>query len=154
VVITKKVAENVGYIINGLSIAAYFFFVFTLDCPLCRPYFTYIGFVLLVLGILLIVLSIRALSRDREGLIDWGVFGIIRHPMYVGAIVAFAAMSLFLPHWITLLLSLVNAAIVYAFTLQGDRLGIERFGSEYERYAKRVPRANVVVGLARFLRRR
>jgi protein-S-isoprenylcysteine O-methyltransferase Ste14 len=151
----QKIFENLGYFINGLSIAAFFFLGNVIDVSLHSPLFRYIAWILLGIGILLIVISTYILIRNRgKGLIDWGIYGIVRHPMYVGAMLAFLSWVFFLPHWLTLLLSSINIVIVYLFILQGDRRNIELFGREYEQYMERVPRSNFVAGIFKSLRRR
>jgi protein-S-isoprenylcysteine O-methyltransferase Ste14 len=150
----REVKETLGYIVNGISIAVFFFLSSALDVSLGWPYLKYIGWVFSGLGIFLIVVSSYTLIRNRgKGLIDWGIYCIVRHPMYVGAIMLFLSWAFLLPHWLTLLLSLVNIAIVYWFILQGDRRNIELFGSEYEEYIERVPRVNILAGFLRSLRR-
>lgn len=151
----QKALENLGYIINGLSIAAFFFLGNVIDVSLRWPFFKYIGWILLGIGLLLIAVSTYTLISNRgKGLIDWGIYGIVRHPMYVGAMLAFLSWVFFLPHWLTLILSSINITIVYLFILQGERRNIELFGSEYERYIENVPRANFMTGLLKSLRRR
>ncbi|MFX1300954.1 MAG: methyltransferase family protein [Promethearchaeota archaeon] len=151
----QKALENLGYIINGLSIAAFFFLGNVIDVSLRWPFFKYIGWILLGIGLLLIAVSTYTLISNRgKGLIDWGIYGIVRHPMYVGAMLAFLSWVFFLPHWLTLILSSINITIVYLFILQGERRNIELFGSEYERYIENVPRANFMTRLLKSLRRR
>ena len=106
------------------------------------------------LGIFLILVSSYALIRNRgKGLIDWGIYGIVRHPMYVGAILIFLSWAFLLPHWLTLLLTLTNIAVVYWFILQADRQNIGLFGSQYEQYMESVPRVNILAGFLKSLRK-
>jgi protein-S-isoprenylcysteine O-methyltransferase Ste14 len=65
----------------------------------------------------------------------------------MGAILCFLSYSFFVPHWLILLISAVNIAIVYAFILQEEAQNVDRFGSEYRRYMEAVPRANPVAGI-------
>jgi protein-S-isoprenylcysteine O-methyltransferase Ste14 len=71
--------------------------------------------------------------------------------MYLGAILIFLSWIFFLPHWIIVLISSVNAAIVYWFILQGERQNIAKFGNTYRRYMETVPRMNLLAGLLNFL---
>jgi protein-S-isoprenylcysteine O-methyltransferase Ste14 len=150
-----EVKENLGYIVNGVSIAAFFFLGFVLDAPLHWPIFNTIAWILLGLGVLMILASTYQLIRNRgEGLITWGIYGVVRHPMYVGAMLAFLSWAFFIPHWLTVLLAIINIAIVYWYILGGDQRNIEIFGSEYEGYMQDVPRANFLAGFLRSLRGR
>ena len=150
-----KVLENLGLVVNGLSIGAFIFLANVVDVSLRWPLFKYIGWILLGIGLFLIAASTYTLIRNRgKGLIDWSIYGIVRHPMYVGAILAFLSWVFFLPHWLTLLLSSINIVIVYLFILQGERRNIELFGSDYETYMENVPRVNFIAGFFKTLRRR
>lgn len=146
----QETKETLGYIIHGLSIATFVFLASTLDVSDGLPLVKYLAWILLGFGIFLIVLSTATLIRHREeGLIERGIYGIVRHPMYLGAMVIFLSWIFFLPHWVVLLISSVNIAIVYWFILHGEHRNIEKFGSAYRRYMEAVPRINLLVGLLR-----
>jgi protein-S-isoprenylcysteine O-methyltransferase Ste14 len=149
----QKTKETLGYIVNGLSIALFIYLVFTLDVPnFLRP-LRYFGWILLGFGIGLVVLSIVALvSNQGTGLIGWGVYGLVRHPMYLGAMLCFLSYFFFHPHWLILLISFANIAVVYWFILQGDQQNITRFGDAYRRYMETVPRINLLAGILRRMR--
>jgi protein-S-isoprenylcysteine O-methyltransferase Ste14 len=67
---------------------------------------------------------------------------------------AFFSWILFFPHWIIIVVSLVNIAIVYWFILQGEHLNIEKFGDAYRRYMEKVPRINILAGLFKAVHRK
>jgi protein-S-isoprenylcysteine O-methyltransferase Ste14 len=145
--------ETLAYIVHGLSFALFFYLASTLDVPSVPPLIDYLAWVLLGFGSALVVLSIATLVSNREGgLIEWGIYGLVRHPMYLGAMVLFLSWVFFRPHWIIALISLANIAIVYWFILQGEHQNITMFGDTYRRYMETVPRMNVVAGLIRRLR--
>jgi protein-S-isoprenylcysteine O-methyltransferase Ste14 len=145
--------ETIGQIVNGLSLAALFFLATTLDLVAPPTIVQALAWGLFAVGMLLVLLCVGALMRNRgKGLIDGGVYGLVRHPMYVGAIILFLSWILFLPHWIILIIAVGNAAIVYWHILQGERRNVETFGSAYRTYMESVPRANLLAGLLRCLR--
>jgi protein-S-isoprenylcysteine O-methyltransferase Ste14 len=149
----QKTIETLGLVVNGLSIALYFYLAATLDVPNVPFPIGYLAWLLFVFGLVLIVLSTATLITNRkEGLIDWGIFGVVRHPMYLGAILLFLSWIFFLPHWIIVVISSVNIAIVYWFILQGERKNITKFGDTYRRYMETVPRINLLAGLIRRLK--
>ena len=152
----KQEAKDIlGYVVNGLSLALFFYLASTLDALYISPPIKYLAWILLALGLVLVVLSTATLVRNREaGLIEWGIYGIVRHPMYLGAIVLFLSWIFFLPHWIIVLISSVNIAIVYGFILQGERRNIVKFGAAYRCYTESVPRINLLAGLIRRLKSR
>lgn len=144
--------ETVGYAVNVISFALFFYLASTLDVLYFSPPIKYLGWILLGFGVVLIVLSITTFARNRNvGLIEWGIYGIVRHPMYLGAMVLFLSWIFFLPHWIIVLISSVNIAIVYWFILQGERQNITKFGDTYRRYMEAVPRINLLAGITRRL---
>ncbi|MBN1538494.1 MAG: isoprenylcysteine carboxylmethyltransferase family protein [Anaerolineales bacterium] len=149
----QKTLETLGYIINGVSIALFFYLAFTLEMPDSFQPLRIFGWIILGMGIALVVLSIVALSKNKSaGLIERGIYGVIRHPMYLGAMLCFLSYYFFLTHWAVILLSLINIAIIYVFILQGDQQNIEKFGDAYKRYMETVPRINLLAGLFRYLR--
>jgi protein-S-isoprenylcysteine O-methyltransferase Ste14 len=148
----QEMKENLGYLVNGISIAVIIYLGSVLDISLRWPFINIIGWILFGLGILFVVVSTYTLIRNRgKGLIDWGIYSIVRHPMYLGAIMLFLSWVFLIPHWITLLLSIVNIYIVYIFILQGDQRNIELFGSEYTQYIGNVPRLNFVAGILKLI---
>ncbi len=147
--------ETAGYVVNGLSIALFWYLVSALGVPASLQPLSCVGLVLLAIGLCLVALSIAALVRNRgAGLVERGVYSIVRHPMYVGAMILFASFFFFCPHWIMLLISLVNIAIVYSFILQGELQNVARFGDAYRRYMESVPRVNFLAGILGRLRSR
>jgi protein-S-isoprenylcysteine O-methyltransferase Ste14 len=146
----QKTKETIGYFVNSLSIALFIYLAFTLDVRDSLWPLRYFGWILLGLGVSLIVLSVVALVRNRDaGLTERGIYGIVRHPMYLGAMLCFLSYSFLLPHWLTLLISFANVIVVYCFILQGERLNIAKFGDAYRRYMQTVPRINLLAGILR-----
>jgi protein-S-isoprenylcysteine O-methyltransferase Ste14 len=149
----QETKETLGYVVNGVSFVLFFYLASILDVPDVSPLIKYLAWVLLGSGLVLVVLSIATLAGNREaGLIEWGIYGIVRHPMYLGAMVLFLSWILFLPHWIIVLISSLNIAIVYWSILQGERQNISKFGDKYVCYMETVPRINLLAGLIKRLR--
>jgi protein-S-isoprenylcysteine O-methyltransferase Ste14 len=148
----QKMKETIGYIINGFSIALFIYLISILDVPdFLRP-LRYLGWILLVFGIGLVVLSIATLASNQGGgLIERGIYGTVRHPMYLGAMLCFLSYFFFHPHWLILLISFANIIIIYWFILQGEQQNIARFGNLYKRYMESVPRLNILAGILRRL---
>lgn len=152
---SRKVLEIFGYIINALSVAVFFILANILKNGFLFLPLPAIGWPVLAGGGLLVVLSITALNTNRgKGLITRGIYGLVRHPMYLGAMLIYLSYSIFLPHWVIFLISMVIIAIIYAFIREGDSLNINRFGDEYEGYMKKVPGINLVAGVVKRLARR
>jgi protein-S-isoprenylcysteine O-methyltransferase Ste14 len=108
------------------------------------------------------VMEFRKKGRVRKGksyihttkLVDTGIYSIVRHPQFVTFILwAIAGMLLF-QHWIIIILGIPIIPLTYIDLIRADKDAIEKFGDDYKAYMKRVPRANFLLGIIRFLRRR
>ena len=151
---SEKLKEKASYVFHILTFIAYFILLSILEIPPALQFLQYFGVLFFLLGMIFLILSIISLMRNKTaGLLQTGVYGIVRHPMYVGAILLFSAMVLFLPHWIMLILAAINIVIVYRFMLDGERQNIKKFGAEYRTYMAHVPRANLILGLIRWMKR-
>ena len=91
---------------------------------------------------------------ETEELVATGVYGLVRHPMYLGWAMMYAVMFLFKPNWMLAALGLAGAACVYLFSLQEEARLKEKFGLAYGRYMQAVPRFNLVAGAIRLLSER
>jgi protein-S-isoprenylcysteine O-methyltransferase Ste14 len=83
-----------------------------------------------------------------------GIYGVVRHPLYLGWMLGYVALVLFAQHWLVALVAVAGIAMVYLICVQEERRLLARFGEEYARYTERVPRVNLVAGIGRLLRRR
>lgn len=108
------------------------------------------------IGWALIILSIVALRRKgTKTLIDSGVYAVVRHPMYAGGIFFYVYMSLWAQHWIIAIIAIVGVVCVYlTMKIEEEERCIKRFGNAYGQYMQSVPRANLLIGVIRLLRRR
>ena len=81
-------------------------------------------------------------------LVDTGIYSVIRHPQYIGGILAiFIATALLYPHWLFVAMGVPGAVILYWGTYEEDKRLIEKFGDDYKTYIERVPRANFIRGI-------
>lgn len=86
-------------------------------------------------------------------LIDTGIYGIVRHPQFLGGILLSLAFMLFSQHWLVIVLGIPVVIIFYIGGVEGDRCGVKKFGKEYQDYIKKVPRFNFVLGILRKLKK-
>ena len=85
-------------------------------------------------------------------LVDTGIYSIVRHPQFTTWILwAIAGMLLF-QHWIIILLGIPIIPLTYIDLLRADKRLIEKFGGDYKQYMQKVPRANFILGIIRYLR--
>ena len=152
----KKVLEYLSYFFNAATIFVYFILIIILNDPPSYAILNFVGFMFLGLGMIFLVMSLRQ-HKDKEEptvVFDNGVYGIVRHPMYLGAIFFFIAMVCFLPHWIMMILSPLNVLLIYRFMPLEEEKNIEKFGESYHRYMADVPRINFFVGITKWIKRK
>lgn len=114
-----------------------------------------VGYTILGIGAVFYVLSVLTLRRKGVSrIVDSGIYGIVRHPMYLGAIIMFFSHIFFSQSWIVAIGTIVAVVCCYLIILSGDERNIEKFGDDYKRYMQKVPRMNFLVGVIRLLRRR
>ncbi len=88
-------------------------------------------------------------------LVDTGIYAVVRHPQYLGGILAvFLATLLLYPHWLFVVLGIPGVAILYLSTMAEEKRLIKRSGEDYKVYIKRVPRINLISGIARLCKQR
>lgn len=76
----------------------------------------------------------------EQRLVSRGLYGFVRHPIYLGTIAFGLGLGLGLWSWALLLADLVVALpILYWMASQEERLLTERFGQDYREYQARVP---------------
>jgi len=124
------------------------------------------GRVLAVVGFFVFpVLAYAALSphvsEKRRGewptpkvLVDEGIYRLVRHPMSLGYMICSAGLMMIAQHWASYVIGGGVIAYVYLSILLEERVNLTKLGDAYRDYMQRVPRVNVLRGIARFLRSR
>jgi len=87
-------------------------------------------------------------------LVDTGIYSIVRHPQYITFIMFAIAGMLLFQHWIIILLGIPIIPLIYIDLIKADKDAIKKFGNEYKHYMRKVPRANFLLGIIRYLQRR
>ncbi|MBZ5516224.1 MAG: isoprenylcysteine carboxylmethyltransferase family protein [Acidobacteriia bacterium] len=104
------------------------------------------GLVLCLSGSLIRVVGLWSLGKQFSGhvtvqedhqLVQTGLYGYVRHPMYLGATLATPGMALVFRSWLVLPILLWTLIFVGLRIHQEERLLGEHFGSEYESYRRR-----------------
>ena len=86
-------------------------------------------------------------------LVDTGIYSVVRHPQYVTFILwAIAGMLLF-QHWIVIFLGVPIFPFTYIDLINADKDAIEKFGDSYNKYMKKIPRANFLLGIIRKMKK-
>ena len=88
-------------------------------------------------------------------LVDTGLYAVVRHPQYLGGVLAlFLTTLLWYPHWLFAALGVFGCALLYYGAWGEDKKLVAQFGDDYRVYMERVPRMNIALGIIRWRRNR
>lgn len=109
-----------------------------------------VGLIFVVVGFVLAVFAARGFrlagtsvipGEPASALMTTGIYRVTRNPMYVGFILLYFGLSIVLTSvWILLFLIPVVLILHRGVVLREETYLARKFGDEYTRYAKRVPR--------------
>jgi len=125
-------------------------------------FFVYAGWILLVFSVVIIFLAggeFRKKGRAPKGksivrttvMVDSGIYAVVRHPQYLGFILFVLALVLMSQHWLSALSWIMGSVLFYRDVVREEQMSIEKFGDDYERYMRKVPRMNFILGIIRLL---
>jgi len=125
----------------------------------------YVGWVIWAISVIFGFLPIFIFKRKggvakgksyihTTNLVVTGIYSIVRHPQYTAGILFSLALILMAQNWLVLSLGVVLIPLLYIDIVMADKYEVEKFGDEYKRYMKKVPRTNFMLGIIRLLRRR
>jgi protein-S-isoprenylcysteine O-methyltransferase Ste14 len=123
-----------------------------------------LGNIAAAMGVLLILLAMKDLRRRGEPeqardftttteIVKQGIYSVVRHPLYLGWLLAYLAAMLVSQHWLIAALGVIGMATMVQIARDADGQLVAKFGPEYESYMEEVPRLNIVLGIARKLKR-
>jgi protein-S-isoprenylcysteine O-methyltransferase Ste14 len=78
-------------------------------------------------------------THRSEKVVTKGVYSIIRHPQYVGGLLAHIGISFLLSAWYSLLSTPLMIVVMYLISRKEEIELVNEFGEDYENYRKRVP---------------
>jgi protein-S-isoprenylcysteine O-methyltransferase Ste14/ferredoxin len=125
----------------------------------------YVGWVVLVLGLLFVLSSLMYFSKrgkPAEGrgimcttvLVESGTYGIVRHPQFLGVALIVCASILISQHWLSVLIGIPLIMTFPKWIKDAEEHLIAKFGDDYKQYMQRVPRINLILGIIRLLRKK
>lgn len=112
------------------------------------PYLIYLGFLVFILGTVLIVGGYKDLGisftgsvtpKEEGQLVTSGFYDKVRHPMYGGGILFFLGWSLFWGTWLGLILSIVAFVFFDLKANKEEELLLRKYPG-YQEYKARVPK--------------
>lgn len=108
------------------------------------------GLVVMGTGIIVRSIAISQLGRFhtpnvavRQGhqLIDSGLYRHVRHPSYLGALIAFFGFSVALGNWLGVAVVMIVTLCIYLFRIHEEETALEvAFGDDYRAYRRRTKR--------------
>jgi protein-S-isoprenylcysteine O-methyltransferase Ste14 len=119
-----------------------------------------IGWILLIPSFLLLVLPANTLGlfdispqerapSERKVLEKKGMYGLVRHPLYIGWMMISLSLALISQSWLSTLFSvLIIPQVLMLISLEEEK-NIMKFGNEYLTYQTEVPMMNIFVGIWR-----
>lgn len=114
-----------------------------------------VGYTIFGIGVFLYILSVFTLrGKGTSKIVDIGIYGVVRHPLYLGAMIMFFSHVFLGQNWIVAIGTVVALICCYLIILSDEEKNLEKFGEDYKRYMEKVPRMNFVVGTIRLLQRR
>ena len=125
----------------------------------------YLGWAILAVGVIIMSMPRREFMRKGmapEGerwlhttvVVDSGIYAAVRHPIYLGWVLLSLSFMLISQHWAGPILAVAPIAMFVWGIQSEDRGNVEKFGEDYIRYQKTVPKANLILGIIRLLRRK
>ncbi|MHA1616628.1 MAG: methyltransferase family protein [Candidatus Njordarchaeales archaeon] len=85
-------------------------------------------------------LSLRVSETHRpEKIVTTGVYSIVRHPQYLGGLLAHIGLTFLLSAWYSLLSTPIIIVIIYVMCWAEEKELLREFGKEYEEYRTNVP---------------
>ena len=106
----------------------------------------YLGLMLAVAGMAVRVLGLRELGRqfsvyvtlqEDHKLVQSGIYGVLRHPLYLGAIFAMVGIALVFRSWLIIPVSVLILVFTLARIPKEEKLLAEHFKEEFAAYRRR-----------------
>ena len=142
-----------GILFFGQIIVCFLFYNWT-----GLSWLSYLGWMILVMGLVLGMVSRRTFEakggvpskkewQRTTVVVDTGIYGVVRHPMYLSFILIVVALMLISQHWLNIILGVPVIAFLYYTMIAEERINVSTFGDDYIQYMQRVPRMNFVRGI-------
>ncbi len=111
-----------------------------------QPLISYIGIIIIVVGMIFRFISIWTLGRlftvdvtirDNHTIKKGGIYSIVRHPSYLGSLLSFVGFGISLNSWLSLFIItiLMTIAFIYRIKIE-ERVLSDQFGTDYLDYKR------------------
>ncbi|MFW9818826.1 MAG: methyltransferase family protein [Candidatus Thorarchaeota archaeon] len=122
----------------------------TINIPIISDIFQIVGFTLIVGGNIVLLLAYRKLgvhwsypidgSQKQKDLVTTGIYGKIRHPIYLSFNIFCIGFNLLLLDWFLIALYIIGAIGLYFQAIDEEEILINYFGEEYLEYMNKTGR--------------
>jgi len=129
---TIPILQNLSVLVPVIN-----FSIPLLHLIICTP-FLIPGAWLAIKGVKETTLKVAETHRT-ETIVTTGVYSVVRHPQYLGGLLAHAGISFLLSAGYSLLLTPLMVVLIYLISRKEEEELIREFGKEYEDYQKKVP---------------
>jgi protein-S-isoprenylcysteine O-methyltransferase Ste14 len=136
----KKVTRNANAITHMIIMP--FTLIFSIFVPTkAGTLWFYSGLLIYILGLVMVLMSSISFGTAPLGEpMSKGVYAISRHPLYLGAFLAYVGIGLACASWIFLLCAFVWIASWHFGVVEEERILLEKYGEAYQQYMNRTPR--------------
>jgi protein-S-isoprenylcysteine O-methyltransferase Ste14 len=145
-----EIAEVIFGIPFLISIAIHFVVPFSLSQGIFRQVLIPVGIILIIIGIGFVVLARHEFSyfnqptdpgHPTSKVVNTGVFGISRNPLYLASVIIFLGLALALNMFWALVMLLFSIIIcLYILIIPEEQYLAAKFGEEYKEYTASVHR--------------
>lgn len=126
------ILQNLSILIPVIS-----FEIPLLHLVICIPFFVIGGWVA-INGVKETTLKVAEIHRT-EKIVARGIYSVVRHPQYLGGLLAHVGISFLLSGSYALLSTPFMIMLIYLISWKEEKELIREFGKEYEDYKKKVP---------------
>ena len=153
-----KLSDNAIESTAGLSFLLQLLLLFYFDNYELNIILFGIGWLMLIPSFLLLSLSLMALNAygdipdgrslvDTTAIVTKGVYGIIRHPLYLGYMLMSISLALISQSWFSAICALTVIPLVMIIIRREEKANSIKFPEQYLQYQKEVPRVNIFKGV-------
>jgi protein-S-isoprenylcysteine O-methyltransferase Ste14 len=162
--IVKEHFNDWTFPVAGITLVlCWLLFILYFHTPVSQVLFIF-GNVTVITGVLLILLTMRILRKsgepeDKEDftytteIVKHEIYSVVRPPLYLGWFLACPVVMMVSQQRLIVSLGGFGMASNIQITRNADIQLIAKFSPEYENYMKEVPRLNIILGIARKLKR-
>ena len=101
-----------------------------------------VGLILLLVSLIMARSGMKIVFgefREKPEVIRNGIFGIVRHPVYLSEILLYLSLLIFRTSLAALAIWIIAIGFFHYISRYEEKLLLQRFGDEYRKYMKEVP---------------